>query len=185
MSFNRIDDLETIDKIIFTHKQPTELTNRTIIDKTFKNKSDIKEYEKDLKIACENDLRQAMLNKFEHYGYEIAILKLQLLDTRNEIIKDIATSDSECSYLNKIYESTLTKVRKIYKNDLEAKEKLAELEPSEELTKADTIKSLLTFLGILLLVLGCFILAVIHTAIVIGVVVTIIVIGVIISCAFQ
>ncbi len=180
MSLDRISNLEELDKLVATREQLAKNTH-----KTKKEKSTLKEYKRDLKIACENDLQQAFFKKFELYGYEIAILKLQLLDTKNEIIRDIATSDLECSYLNKIYESTLTKVRKIYKNDLEAKEKLAELEPSEELTKADTIKSLLTFLGILLLVLGCFILAVIHTAIVIGVVVTIIVIGVIISCAFQ
>ncbi len=116
----------TNNEILKNQKKVDELTEK--LEQVKQEKRTQKEYERDLKIACENDLFSLLSTKFEQLGYEKAVISLQLVATRQEIIKIIATTEFEHMYLNKNYERIYNRVKRIYENDKKAKESLIQSE---------------------------------------------------------
>ena len=86
-----------------------------------------KEYERDLKIAVENDCINCMKRDFEKEGYTNACINLQLATTRQDILEHVPENEFERNYLDKNYERIFNKVQKIYKNDEKAKVQLQQL----------------------------------------------------------
>ena len=113
-------------ELLKNQKKVDELTEK--LEQAKQEKRTQKEYERDLKVACENDCFQLLLLKFDQLGYDKAVIMLQLVTTREEIINKIATSDFEHMYLNKNYERIYNRVKRIYENDKKAKESLIQSE---------------------------------------------------------
>lgn len=87
-------------------------------------KENQKEYERGLLKAVENDLITTFSRSFENEGLEDAYMHLRLKQTRDEILDHVPENDAEWHFVNDNYEKILEKVKKIYKNDFEAKKEL-------------------------------------------------------------
>lgn len=116
-----------------------------------------KQYERDLKIAVENDCFNCMKRDFEEEGYKLACINLQLATTRQDILEHVPENELERNYLDKNYERIFNKVKKIYENDMKAQEQkqqliierqIAEQQRQEEEMKKSPIYKILLGLGI-------------------------------------
>lgn len=94
-----------------------------------------KQYEKDLKIAVENDLKNCFMNCFEREGLQKGYINLRLLSTRKEIIENVGENFAERQYIDENYEKILSKVKQIYENDQKAKSEYMQLQLLEEQQK--------------------------------------------------
>ena len=116
-------EMEKINKTIIDNQKEVErLTNQ--LEKAKEEKKTQKEYEKDLKIAVENDLISTMKGYFEREPFQNACINLQLADTRQEILNNVPESEFERNWVDKNYERIYNKVRKIYENDMKAKQQI-------------------------------------------------------------
>lgn len=89
-------------------------------------KENKKEYERGLLKAVENDLINTFSRCFEDEGLENGYINLRLKSTRDEILQNVPENEIEARYIDENYEKILEKVKKIYKNDFEAKQELQE-----------------------------------------------------------
>ena len=94
------------------------------ITKQLEKEKERKEYERDLKIAVENDLITTMKGYFEREPFQHACINLQLASTRNEILDHVPESEFERNWVDKNYERIFNKVKKIYENDYKAKQQI-------------------------------------------------------------
>lgn len=108
-----------------------------------KKQENLKEYEKDLTKATENDLQNTFKTYFNNTDLQNAYIKLRLNETREKIIKDIATNDREGDYLQNNYERILQKVYKIFKNDIDAKQELQNIEEQKKQDKNEKKQAVL------------------------------------------
>ncbi len=99
------------------------------------NTENQKQYQKDLLLAVENDLKNAFENKFITRGVKNAYTYLTLKTTRDSLIKEITTNVAEYDYLDNNYEKILTKVKKIYENDEKAKKELLQQNLQRQLSE--------------------------------------------------
>ena len=81
-------------------------------------------YEKDMKKAIENELKATFDDFFYKNGLEVGLNILSLLETRENIIKNIAETSNESDFLHENYERILNKVKKKYENDFKARERI-------------------------------------------------------------
>ena len=91
-----------------------------------------KEYERDLKKAVEEDVTRTFCQCFERDGVEMGYINLTLKTTREKILANVHENDAEWHYLNENYEKILNKVKKIYINDENAKQKLLQMQLQEQ-----------------------------------------------------
>lgn len=91
------------------------------LEKTKQEKQNHKEYQRDLKIAAENDLKQAFYNVIDKYGIERGFIYLHLKTVHDDILKQVPESHEELYYLDKNYYTILNKVQDIYIKDFNAK----------------------------------------------------------------
>ncbi len=106
-------------------KEVEKLTRK--LEQQKEEKKTQKEYERDLKIAIENDCINCMKRDFEKEGYRNACINLQLAKTRQDILDHVPESEFERNYLDKNYERIFNKVKKIYENDMKAQEQMQQL----------------------------------------------------------
>lgn len=111
--------------LIENEKEVKRLTKQ--LEKAKEEKKTQKEYEKDLAKAVEHDCIECMKRNFEKEGFTNACINLQLVKTRQDIIKNVAESEVERQYLDDNYERIFNKVRKIYQNDEKAKQQIQEI----------------------------------------------------------
>lgn len=146
-------------------KQIEKLTRQLEIEK--EKKKTQKEYERDLKKAVEHDCIECMSEDFEKEGFTNACINLQLITTRQAIIKNVAESDIEVHYLDDNYERIFNKVKKIYANNEKAKMQAEQLkiQQEEETRKNTTAYKILAVLG----VIGLIILLILKWALILGI----------------
>lgn len=97
-----------------------------------------KEYEKDIFLAVENDVREYFFHYFEDkQDIEKAFCELSLLKIRDLILREKTHTALEGHYLDKNYEKILNSVYNIVKNDRKAQENLRPpLTKEEKIEKA-------------------------------------------------
>lgn len=110
------------------------------LEQAREEKQQKREYERDLTKAVEKDCIQCMRRCFEREGYQEAFYHLQLSETRNDILQHIPESQQEFDYLDNNYERILNKVKKQYKNDLNAKNELLTQQLKQELEENGKIE---------------------------------------------
>lgn len=103
-------------------------------------KENKKEYERDIKKAIENDFIIELKNYINKNGYEKAKNDLYLLEVRTNLIDKFTKNDFEYDFLNNDYEKIINKVKKIYENDQNAKNKILTQQLKEELQKSNNIE---------------------------------------------
>lgn len=108
--------------LIENQKQVEKLTKQ--LEKAKEEKKTKKEYERGLKEAIENDLIDTMKWYFENEPFQNACINLKLTSTRNEILKNVAENEIEARWVDKNYERIFNKVKKIYENDMKAKQEI-------------------------------------------------------------
>lgn len=119
-------EIEKVNRnLIDNQKKVEKLTKR--LEQQKEEKKTQKEYERDLKIAVENDCINCMKRDFEKEGYKNACINLQLAKTRQDILDHVPESEFERNYLDKNYERIFNKVKKIYENDMKAQEQMQQL----------------------------------------------------------
>lgn len=116
-------EVEKINKSIIENQKEVERLTKQL-EKAKEEKKTEKEYEKDLKIAVENDLISTMKGYFEREPFQNACINLQLASTRQEILNNVSESEFERNWIDKNYERIYNKVRKIYENDMKAKQQI-------------------------------------------------------------
>ena len=116
-------EIEKMNKTIIENQKKVERLTRQL-EKAKEEKKTQKEYERDLKIAVENDLISIMKGYFEREPFQNACINLQLADTRQEILNNVPESEFERNWVDKNYERIYNKVRKIYENDMKAKQQI-------------------------------------------------------------
>ena len=114
-------------------KQAEKLQQK--LDKLQEQKEQQREYERGLKKAAENDLKNTFYKCFDRDGLEKGYINLSLKATRDEILKNVPESTQEAEYIDDNYEKILNKVKKIYENDLKAKNRLQELQTAQQQEK--------------------------------------------------
>ena len=125
-------EIEKMNKTIIENQKEVERLTKQL-EKAKEEKKTQKEYERDLKIAVENDCINCMKRDFEKEGYTNACINLQLAKTRQDIIENVAESEIERQYLDNNYERIFNKVKRIYENDEKAKKGYLELETQKQL----------------------------------------------------
>lgn len=100
-----------------------------------KNIENQKQYEKDLLLAVENDLKSTFMHCFERDGVKNGYVLLTLKSTRDDIIQNVGENTFERNFIDNNYEKILTKVKKIYENDEKSKEYLEQLKYVEDETE--------------------------------------------------
>ena len=125
-------EIEKMNKTIIENQKEVERLTKQL-EKAKEEKKTQKEYERDLKIAVENDCINCMRRDFEKEGYTNACINLQLAKTRQDIIENVAESEIERQYLDNNYERIFNKVKRIYENDEKAKKRYLELETQKQL----------------------------------------------------
>ena len=148
-------EIEKINRTIANNQKEAEKLQRQLENEKAK-KENQKQYEKDLKIAIENDLRNTFEKCFERDGLEKGLINLSLKQTRNEILQNITNSSFEYDFINNNYERILNKVKKIYENDQKARNKILAMqlqqqqqEQQKEDKKTDLYKALLKIFFVL------------------------------------
>ena len=166
-------------ELIKNQKEVERLTKK--LEQAKEEKKTQKEYERDLKIAVENDCINCMKRDFEKEGYKNACINLQLATTRQNILDNVPESDFEYHYLDKNYERIFNKVKKIYENDMKAKEQMRQIviEKQEEEIKKSIIYKIL----IGLLIVGATIFVLIKFFVIISIALAIIIFLVILGCS--
>ena len=125
-------EIEKMNKTIIENQKEVErLTKQS--EKAKEEKKTQKEYERDLKIAVENDCINCMKRDFEKEGYTNACINLQLAKTRQDIIENVAESEIERQYLDNNYERIFNKIKRIYENDEKSKKRYLKLETQKQL----------------------------------------------------
>ena len=113
-------EVEKLNRTIANNQNKIEKLNKQL-EKTREEKKTQKEYERDLKKAVEYDCIECMKDDFEREGYTNACINLQLVATRQAILKNVPKSEIERQYLDDNYEKIFNKVKKIYANNEKAK----------------------------------------------------------------
>ena len=113
-------EIERLNKTIEENQKEVEKLQKKL-EKAKEEKENRKQYERDLKIAVENELKRCFCNCFEHEGLEKGLINLSLKTTRNEVIENIGKGEWEKNYIDNNYEKILNKVKKVYENDQKAK----------------------------------------------------------------
>lgn len=119
-------EIERLNKTIVDNQKEVERLTKKLEQQKEEKKTQ-KEYERDLKIAVENDCINCMKRDFEKEGYKLACINLQLAKTRQDILDNVPESEFERNYLDKNYERIFNKVKKIYENDMKAQEQKQQL----------------------------------------------------------
>ena len=159
-------EIEKMNKtIINSQKEVEKLARQLEIAK--EEKKTQKEYERDLKKAVEHDCIECMKRDFEKEGFQNACINLQLVTTRQSILKNIPKSEIERQYLDDNYERIFNKVKKIYANNEKAKIQMEQLkaQQEEEARKNTTAYKVLATLG----VIGLIILLILKWAVILGI----------------
>lgn len=107
------------------------------LQKKLEEKESQKQYEKDLKIAVLQDLQMCMYNDFEKEGLTKAYINLRLKTTRQNIIKNVGENSEERKILDENYEKILEKVKKIFENDIKAKNEYTQITLIEKQKKEE------------------------------------------------
>ena len=113
-------EIEKVNKTIADNQKEVERLQRQL-ERAKEEKENKKQYEKDLKIAVENDLKRCFYNCFEREGLEKGLINLSLKVTRDEVIQNVGENEFERNYIDNNYEKILNKVKKVYENDQKAK----------------------------------------------------------------
>ena len=113
-------EIEKVNKTIADNQKKVERLQRQL-EKAKEEKENKKQYERDLKIAVENDLKNCFYNCFENEGLEKGLINLSLKTTRDEVIQNVGENEFERNYIDNNYEKILNKVKKVYENDQKAK----------------------------------------------------------------
>lgn len=125
-------EIEKMNKTIIENQKEVERLTKQL-EKAKEEKKTQKEYERDLKIAVENDCINCMKRDFEKEGYTNACINLQLAKTRQDIIENVAESEIERQYLDNNYERIFNKIKRIYENDEKSKKRYLKLETQKQL----------------------------------------------------
>lgn len=125
-------EIEKINKTIIDNQKEVERLTKQL-EKAKEEKKTQKEYEKDLKIAVENDLISTMKGYFEREPFQNACINLSLASTRQEILDNVPESEFERNWVDKNYERIFNKVKKIYENDMKAKQEIQNMILQEQL----------------------------------------------------
>ena len=125
-------EVEKMNKTIIENQKEVERLTKQL-EKAKEEKKTQKEYERDLKIAVENDCINCMKRDFEKEGYTNACINLQLAKTRQDIIENVAESEIERQYLDNNYERIFNKIKRIYENDEKSKKRYLKLETQKQL----------------------------------------------------
>lgn len=91
------------------------------LEKSKEEKQTQREYQRDLKIAAENDLKQAFYNVIDKYGIEKGFIYLHLKTVHDDILTQVPENHEELYYLDKNYYTILNKVQDVYIKDFNAK----------------------------------------------------------------
>ena len=124
-------EIEKLNKTMVENQKEVEKLTRQL-EKSKEEKKAQREYERDLKIAVENDLISTMKGYFEREPFQNACINLQLLSTRQEILDNVPESEFERSWVDKNYERIFNKVKKIYSNNEKAKLEYEQLKMQQE-----------------------------------------------------
>jgi len=103
-------------------KKAEELAKK--LEKAQSKKENKKEYVKDLAKALEKELQIIFKKSFTNEQLQKSYINLRLYAEREKIINNIAINEREFDYLQNNYERILQKVYKIFKNDIDAKQEL-------------------------------------------------------------
>ena len=109
-------EIEKVNKTMADNQKEVEKLTKQL-EKAKEEKKTQKEYERDLKIAVENDLISTMKGYFEREPFQNACINLSLASTRQEILDNVPESEFERNWIDKNYERIFNKVKKIYEND--------------------------------------------------------------------
>ena len=159
-------EIEKMNKTIINNQKEVEKLARQL-EIAKEEKKTQKEYERDLKKAVEHDCIECMKRDFEKEGFQNACINLQLVTTRQAILKNVAESEIERQYLDDNYERIFNKVKKIYANNGKAKIQMEQLkaQQEEEARKNTTAYKVLATLG----VIGLIILLILKWAVILGI----------------
>lgn len=113
-------EIEKVNKTIVDNQKEVERLQRQL-ERAKEEKENKKQYERDLKIAVENDLKNCFYNCFEREGLKKGLINLSLKATRDEIIENVGENEIERNFIDNNYEKILNKVKKVYENDQKAK----------------------------------------------------------------
>ena len=113
-------EIEKVNKTITDNQKEVERLQRKL-EQAKEEKENKKQYERDLKIAVENDLKRCFYNCFDREGLEKGLINLSLKTTRDNIIQNVGENEIERNYIDNNYEKILNKVKKVYENDQKAK----------------------------------------------------------------
>ena len=116
-------EIEKVNKTIADNQKEVERLQKQL-ERAKEEKENKKQYERDLKIAVENDLKNCMYRCFENEGIEKGLINLSLKTTRDKIIQNVGENEVERNYIDNNYEKILNKVKKVYENDQNAKNKI-------------------------------------------------------------
>lgn len=125
-------EIEKVNKTIIENQKEVEKLTRQLNNAKEEEKTQ-KEYERDLKIAVENDLISTMKGYFEREPFQNACINLSLASTRQEILDNVPESEFERNWIDKNYERIFNKVKKIYENDMKAKQEIQNMILQEQL----------------------------------------------------
>lgn len=114
-------ELKKVNKTIVDNQKMVEK-----LEKKSEQEKERKQYEKDLLLACQNDVKESMNRVFEtcvgtsidETVLDIALYKFYDINTRNEYISTFGKSTIERNYIDKIYDKTLKQVYNKWKNQI-------------------------------------------------------------------
>lgn len=174
-----------IEKMNNTAKENQKQVEKLIKKLETEKKDTSKEYEKNMKEAVERDCINCMKQDFEAEGFEKACINLQLISTREAILKNVAETEFERQYLDDNYERIFNKVKKIYANNEKAKSQLRALKfnDQEQLQQEEVKKPLIYKILAVLGVIGLIILLFLKWALIFGIAACIFVFILICMCA--
>lgn len=127
-------EIERVNKTMADNQKEVEKLTKQL-EKEKEEKKTQKEYERDLKIAVENDLISTMKGYFEREPFQNACINLSLASTRQEILDNVPESEFERNWVDKNYERIFNKVKKIYENDMKAKQEIQNMILQEQLNQ--------------------------------------------------
>lgn len=150
-------EIEKMNKTIINNQKEVEKLARQL-EIAKEEKKTQKEYERDLKKAVEHDCIECMKRDFEKEGFQNACINLQLVTTRQAILKNVAESEIERQYLDDNYERIFNRVKKIYANNEKAQMQAKQLKAKqeEESRKNTIVYKILAVLGVIGLIVLLF-----------------------------
>src|SRR5699024_8655564 len=92
-------EVKKLNKTIEENQKEAERLARQL-ERAKEEKKTRKEYERDIKKAVEHDCIECMKRDFEKEGFQNACINLQLVTTRQAILKNVAESEIERQYLD-------------------------------------------------------------------------------------